>query len=117
MPPLDHWRCLGQTARQRRIDLYVALIAAGLAVVDVAMVRGAGYQIFEPMPGQVQHDGWALVIAGIFVWLAVSITLSWDDLADAMPEDAGPVPAITAGERLGGRTSFGTAWRSRSLVS
>jgi signal transduction histidine kinase len=162
MPPLDHWRRPGPTARQRRIDLYVALIAAALAVVNVAMVRSAGFKIFETMPGQVEHYGWALavtlpliwrrshpeivavvvaaifiagqalavqetqiasvaiftalysvgawgrdrervrwvrivVITAIFVWLAVSITLSWDDLADTMPPDAaGPVPAITA---------------------
>jgi len=38
-----------------------------------------------------------LVIASMFVWLSVSITLSWDQIADAMPADAaGPLPAITA---------------------
>ena len=162
MRALDDWRRPGPTARQRRIDLYVALIAAALAVVNVAMVRSAGIAVFGSLPDAPEQYGWALaitlpliwrrshpelvvlviatlfiagqalatqetqiasvaiftalysvgawgrdrervrwvrilVVASMFVWLAVSITLSWDELADMSPEDAaGPLPAIAA---------------------
>jgi signal transduction histidine kinase len=162
MPALDEWRRPGPTARQRRTDLYVALIAAVLAVVNVAMVRSAGIAVFGSLPDAPEQYGWALaitlpliwrrshpeivvlviaalfiagqalatqetqiasvalftalysvgawgrdrqrvrwirivVIASMFIWLAVSITLSWDELADSTPEDAaGPLPFITA---------------------
>jgi signal transduction histidine kinase len=162
MPALDEWRRPGPTARQRRIDLYIALAATALAVFNVAMVRSAGMTIFETTPSAAEHYGWAplitlpliwrrshpeivalvvgglfiagqalgtqetqiascalfaaiysvgawgrdrervrwvriVVIASMFVWLAVSLILSWDKLAARTPEDAaGPLPAVAA---------------------
>jgi signal transduction histidine kinase len=67
-PPLDDWRRPGPTFRQRRIDLYIGLAVAALAVFNVTMVRSMGAFIFEHRPGAVEHYAWALAISLPLIW-------------------------------------------------
>ncbi len=67
-PPLDDWQRPGPTARQRRIDLYIALATAGAALVNVAMARSMGLFIFGTTPNAAEQYAWALAVTLPLIW-------------------------------------------------
>ena len=65
---LDDWQRPVPTARQRRIDLYIALATAAAALVNVAMVRSLGMFIFGTTPTAAEQYVWALAVTLPLVW-------------------------------------------------
>ncbi len=67
-PLLDDWRRPGPTARQRRIDLYIALATAAAALVNVTMTRSLGMFIFGTTPTAAEQYAWALAVTLPLIW-------------------------------------------------
>ena len=67
-PLLDDWQRPGPTARQRRIDVYIALATAAAALVNVTMTRSLGVFIFGTTPSAAEQYAWALAVTLPLIW-------------------------------------------------
>jgi hypothetical protein len=50
MPPIDDWQRPGPTARQRRIDVMIALVVVAAALLNVLLARSVGIFVFGVVP-------------------------------------------------------------------
>ncbi|SCL53613.1 Signal transduction histidine kinase [Micromonospora yangpuensis] len=65
----DHqWRRPGPTPRQRRIDLWIGLAVAALALFSLTLARSAGMFILGPGPSAPEQVFWALAATLPLIW-------------------------------------------------
>jgi signal transduction histidine kinase len=67
-PTFDDWQRPGPTARQRRIDLYVALAVVALALFNVVLSRSVGLFASDSSPAAAEQFAWVLGVTVPLIW-------------------------------------------------
>jgi signal transduction histidine kinase len=67
-PTFDDWQRPGPTARQRRIDLYVALAVVALAVFNLVLSRSVGLFASGSTPAAPEQFAWVLGVTVPLIW-------------------------------------------------